>query len=253
MPREPSIAPPIESPGYRESAPIPTLREGIACAWTYRARAAGNASTLVIPDGCVDLIWKDDELFVAGPDRIATLTQVEPGQALTAVRFAAATAMGFLGMPLDEITGLRVPLRDLWGRQRCTRLFDALDTAATAPRLIRLQQALVDAGPLAPQADMAWLFASLAVGTAPPLPALARQLGLSERTLRRRCHHAFGYGPKRLERILRLQRFLAQPSRTGNLLARALAAGYQDASQLVRESRALTGLAPARLIAERQD
>lgn len=43
---------------------------------------------------------------------------------------------------------------------------------------------------------------------------IARGLALSERQLRRLCLDAFGYGPKTLERVLRLGRALDQ-ARTG--------------------------------------
>jgi transcriptional regulator GlxA family with amidase domain len=43
--------------------------------------------------------------------------------------------------------------------------------------------------------------------------ALAGDLGLSERQLRRRFHAAAGYGPKTLQRVLHFRRFLAAADR----------------------------------------
>jgi AraC-like DNA-binding protein len=75
---------------------------------------------------------------------------------------------------------------------------------------------------------------------------LAGDLGLSERQLRRRVRAGVGYGPKTLQRVLRLRRFL----RTGgeDLGRAALEAGYADQAHLTRECRRLTGLPPAVLI-----
>ena len=80
---------------------------------------------------------------------------------------------------------------------------------------------------------------------------LARQAGLSERQLHRRCVPAFGYGPKTLDRILRLQRFLALGrAEPGAGLARLAAdAGYADQAHLGRDCRALAGATPAQLLA----
>ena len=39
-----------------------------------------------------------------------------------------------------------------------------------------------------------------------PVGAIADECGLSPRQLQRRCRSAFGYGPKTLARIFRLQR-----------------------------------------------
>jgi AraC-like DNA-binding protein len=58
---------------------------------------------------------------------------------------------------------------------------------------------------------------------------------------------AFGYGPKVLARILRLQRALRSPHRTTDLARVAADAGYADQSHLSREVRALTGQSPTEL------
>ena len=74
---------------------------------------------------------------------------------------------------------------------------------------------------------------------------LAEDLGLSERQLRRRCRAAVGYGPKTLQRVLRLRRFL-QGDRA-DLGRAAFDAGYSDQAHLTRECRTLIGLSPTRL------
>jgi AraC-like DNA-binding protein len=111
-----------------------------------------------------------------------------------------------------------------------------------------LLHALCASRPLQTDQPMAWLFAQLAGADAPRTAELTRSLGISERTLRRRCQDAFGYGAKTLERILRLQRFLRIACGHATLTAAALEAGYGDAPHLVRDSRQLTGLNPRELV-----
>jgi AraC-like DNA-binding protein len=79
------------------------------------------------------------------------------------------------------------------------------------------------------------------------IPELTAALGLSERTLRRRCESAFGYGPKTLERILRFQQFLGllRRSTAPRLAELAAASGFADQAHLTREVRRLGGLTPA--------
>lgn len=79
-----------------------------------------------------------------------------------------------------------------------------------------------------------------------PIRLLAQTTGTSERTLRRRCHEHFGYGAKTLDRILRLQRFLAtcRSDVEASLSALALDTGYADQAHLTRETRELTSLSP---------
>jgi transcriptional regulator GlxA family with amidase domain len=71
---------------------------------------------------------------------------------------------------------------------------------------------------------------------------LADELGFSERQLRRRFDDAVGYGPKTLQRVLRLWRFLVASGT--DMAAAAIDAGYADQSHLTRECRILTRLAP---------
>jgi len=80
--------------------------------------------------------------------------------------------------------------------------------------------------------------------------SLARDLGVSERHLHRRCRAAVGYGPKTLDRVLRFRRFLAlAEARPGDGLALlAATAGYADQSHLNRDCGRLAGCTPATLI-----
>lgn len=91
----------------------------------------------------------------------------------------------------------------------------------------------------------------MAVATSRPVVAgLAERVGLSERQLHRRCLAAFGYGAKTLDRVLRLQRFLAlgragQATGLADLAARA---GYADQAHLGHDCRALAGATPTELL-----
>jgi AraC-like DNA-binding protein len=63
---------------------------------------------------------------------------------------------------------------------------------------------------------------------------------------------AFGYGPKTLDRVLRLQRFLAlgRAEPAAGLARLAADAGYADQAHLGHECRALAGATPGELIAQ---
>ena len=98
---------------------------------------------------------------------------------------------------------------------------------------------LVDAG-------VAWL----ARHPASRLSALVRALDVSERQLRRRFIAAVGYGPKTLQRILRLQALLHRAHHMSDASLAALAAdlGYADQAHMTREVGALTGVSPRALL-----
>ena len=80
---------------------------------------------------------------------------------------------------------------------------------------------------------------------------LARTLAISERALRRRFNDAIGYGPKKLDRIIRFRRLLGLTAlrREDGLAAAAAELGYADQAHLTREVRELSGLTPVELLA----
>jgi AraC-like DNA-binding protein len=80
---------------------------------------------------------------------------------------------------------------------------------------------------------------------------VASEVAVSERQLQRRFRELVGYGPKALQRVLRLQRLLAALERgrdqTGGLARIAAAIGYSDQAHLTRETRELAGHSPVSL------
>ncbi|MBX6751631.1 MAG: helix-turn-helix domain-containing protein [Micromonosporaceae bacterium] len=217
-----------------------------AVAWS-RAAAHEDRVARILPDGCIDLIWSQGRVMVAGPDTTARLVRTPAGVEYVAVRFAPGLAPGVLGVPAHELRDRQPDLDDVWpGRGR--RLAEIISESADRPRalaeLIRseLARAADRTDPLARQVAQ-----RLARGER--VGDVARSVGLSPRQLHRRSLDAFGYGPKTLARVLRLNRALAL-ARTGATLADVAATtGYADQAHFAREVRALTGTTAAALLA----
>ncbi|MBG0851646.1 helix-turn-helix domain-containing protein [Streptomyces spinoverrucosus] len=208
-----------------------------AVVWTNTPSAAAGAGR-VLPDGCMDLLWHDGRLLVAGPDTRAHRTDGRGG-AWAGVRFLPGTAPTFLGLPAHEVRDRRVELADLWQAARVRRLTARVNAAADpASGLEEVALALAaDADP--PDPLLMRIVTALDAGR--PVAATADELGLGARQLHRRALTAFGYGPKTLARVLRLQRALTL-ARDGTPLAEtAVAAGYADQPHLAREVRDLAG------------
>jgi len=100
---EPGISGPA---GYVEwTAPLP-LRRYVVCSWTGGLRSGGAGSPEpVLPDGCMDIIWDGERLFVAGPDTVPNPTAAE-GPFVVGVRFRPGMGPRFLGVPADELRDL---------------------------------------------------------------------------------------------------------------------------------------------------
>jgi AraC-like DNA-binding protein len=216
---------------YREIAPPSDLASVVACTWTTVARGG-----VIFPDGCVDLVWRGDGLFVAGP---ATGPAVggPVGASVFGVRFRLGVAGSALGLPASELLDAAVPLDGVWGAGVEERV--ALGGLPALLDEVRARLAPVD--PLARAAALAM--------ARPGARVDAIDLGVSERQLRRRFVDAVGYPPKTLARVLRFQRFLSLSSGGGDLARLALDAGYADQAHLTREARRLSGRTPAELLA----
>lgn len=229
---------------YREMPAPSGMHDRVACLWRFRQAGIAGAPVRVLPDGHIDLIWDGRALFVAGPDTAAAMASIDAGAVLTGLRLAPGVGAGLLGLPLHRLANQRVALAELWGA-RANRVEDAL---AEGQDPVAVLLALC-AGAV-PDPRMQRLFGFLQSDEASPVTGLAAALGFSERSLRRRCQDAFGYGAKTLDRILRLQRFLKLAPRHAGLTAAALDAGYSDAPHLARDTQQLAGLSPRALLAQ---
>jgi AraC-like DNA-binding protein len=220
--------------------------QSLLCRWDY-VQGAQATPALVLPDACVDLLWDGARLSIAGPDTHAQYARIAPGQRLQGLRFAPTVAAQWLGVPLHALADQRVDLRDL-GVPRLAMLADRM-AEREADAMGWLGDRILTAAPARADAMQA-VHARLARTQPDAIAHLARDLGITERTLLRQCNEAFGYGPKLLARILRLQRFLRLQREDATLLETALDAGYYDAAQLAGDARRLTGLTPTQLLAQ---
>ena len=237
---------------YRELAPSRDLHALVACRWVRRVpETAQDESTLVLPDGCVDLLFRGGSVLVVGPDRKAHTNPLNAGETIVGLRLRPGVAGSVLGMPARELIDGRVPIEDVLGHST-TEVVERFEEADGEEEALSLLEGLVHSRLASADLDPLVLAASRRLGfTGSRVDRLAEALGISERQLRRRFHRAVGYGPKTLDRVLRFRRFVshAPALADGELdLARAAAdLGYADQSHLTRDCVRLSGMTPARL------
>ncbi|WP_208857939.1 helix-turn-helix domain-containing protein [Streptomyces flavidovirens] len=215
-----------------------------AVVWTRTVPppASGPAAHPVLPDGCMDLLWTNGKLYVAGPDTHAHPPGETPAGAnarYDGVRFAPGAAPAFLGVPAHELRDQRVDLAELWPAAR-VRALTGLVSGAADPAAALEKAALRHAAD-APPPDPALRAIARQLAAGRTVAATADAVGLGARQLHRRSLAAFGYGPKTLARILRLQRALALVRGGMPYAEAALAAGCADQAHLSREMRDLAG------------
>lgn len=236
-----------ERPGDdRPYAEWPSAIRG-ATSWVA---SATSEPTRVLPDGCMDLLWMDGRAWVAGPDTHAALISRPAGAPIAGLRFAPGHGPRAVGVPARELRDLRVPLDQVWEAREVRRLTDALAAGDRPTEVLEAEaRRRILAGTAAARDEVLAvddLVAALRRGTS--VSELAAAAGWSARHLRRRCDDAFGYGPKLLARILRLQRSLALARRGVRFADVAARTGYSDQAHLARDVRALAGVPLGQLV-----
>jgi AraC-like DNA-binding protein len=201
-------------------------------AW-WSVTAPGEPEKRILPDGCLDIIWQDGRVFVAGPDTTAQIGRPRPGSRMFALRFGAGTGPGVLGLPASELVDRQVPLDALWPATAVRRLAEAADPLAAMVGAARRRW-------VEPDPSVLGLFQLARAGR--PVASIAVRCGVSPRQLQRRSNAAFGYGPKVLERIFRLQRAVGLARRGSPFASVSAEAGYADQAHLAREVRAMAGV-----------
>lgn len=180
---------------------------------------------------------------------------IRSGQRTVTARLRLGASHAVLGVPASEITGCIIALEDLWGDAATRRLYaqltDARDSVAVAGVLeSAIAERLAKAGERSANVQLALAAADKL--TSANVNAVALDLGVSERHLRRVFHETVGVSPKafaklrRFHHALRVARAEARPS-WANIAA---AAGYYDQAHLIADFREIAGVTPRAFLGE---
>ncbi len=200
--------------------------------------SSGGRTMLIAADGCVDLIWRDGQLFVSGPTTAPFQTDGGSGRSV-GLRLRPGLGGLLLGLPLAELRDRCVPLAGVLGPTP-TLVEDAPLTGL--PTVLDAALASADRVTLT-----VWrqLLAHADAGT--PAAQAADAIGLSERQLRREHQTLFGFSYRTSRRIRRAQRAMAALSGGRPAAEVAAGGGFADQPHLTRELKALTGRTPGQL------
>jgi AraC-like DNA-binding protein len=240
---------------YREFAPAPDLRDLVACNWVSVVQHGKfGPLTPIIPDGCCDIMLYDTDVpQVVGPDTRTRWTDLRDGLVITGLRLRPGAVRAVFGCSASLLLDQQPLLQDL--RPVSDRLLDALNFASSLERRhALLEEWLRHARQDISANDRALLAACrlLAADTELVIDAVARNLGWNARMIHRQFVAACGYGPKYLQRVLRVQaalRVAHDGSQRLRLSDIAGSAGFADQAHMTREFRALTGFTPTEYLA----
>ena len=160
-----------------------------------------------------------------------------------------------LGAPASALAGRIVPLEDLWGDGPARRLSERLADARTPVDAAAILESAIAERLVTARARDA--HAELVLDAADRLSranvnAVATDLGVSERHLRRVFHEVIGVSPNAFAKVTRFGRALraAREDARASWASIAAAAGYYDQAHLIAEFRAIAGVTPRALLGE---
>ena len=250
----PSLQPVSAPLLYFEVDPPRALSDAVLAFWGFDVREGAPPTHTLWPDAGVSITWGmyRESTIVLGAMGARTepmTVPVQPGVAFRGVRFwpdAASALCG--GDPRGSRNG-RMPLEALGAPgallSRAIRQAPSLSTAFTIFEEA-LGSSLADWRP-----DPVVRQALLLLESAPdrPILALARELGVSDRQLRRRFGDATGLSPKEYARIRRLRQTLGRVLSDDAPPWSTIAAhsGFADQPHLVNEIVRMTAYTPTLL------
>lgn len=248
----------------KEWPPIPPLAPWVRCFW---GGTAEKASTLVIPDTCVDIIYSIDHASgtvrgqFCGIDDApyhATLCPDNSLRSTFAIRFYAWTAVAFSAEPLTGLRNSAVPVEWYFPALHRALAPRLLDVRAMPARIALAESLLLET--LRPERQNTLAAESIAAllqthGTG-DTAKLAREIHISTRQLERVLAEQTGASPKTLANLIRYQCLWRDILRPGFDVRDAVAKfGFTDQSHLQHTFKRYHGMTPrqARNVAFLQD
>jgi len=215
----------------------------------------GNTSLEVIPDNAIDLVMSPDianfsVLYLPTPEKFSI--PLEGPIRYVGISFRAALADRFLnvsndvmkscapGVDTTESLNVQSIVSGVQKLKRPEQLADRLNALATT----RLEdQPSTRKSTVKINTEKALAAMQASVGRK-KMETIATRFGFSDRQFRRIMGSLFGYGPKKIQRVMRLQaslkEILTADFHTGE-------DGFYDQAHKIKEIRALTGLTPSEI------
>jgi AraC-like DNA-binding protein len=195
---------------------------------------------------------------------------IRRGQRAVTARLHLGASKKVLGVPASAVAGFVLPLEELWGGAAVQRLLDRLSGVNDAIGAIAIMEGAIterlgmatraSRSPAAkgrPTQEARDAEIPLALRAAERLvsanvSAVAVDLGVSERHLRRVFRESIGMSPKEFARLARFRRAIraAREDSRPNWATIAAETGYYDQSHLIEEFRSIAGVAPRAFLSE---
>ena len=255
---------------YRAIRPSIANAEFVDCYWLLQGTSTPDDVQRIVPDGRPELIihlansfahqrgaiWEaQPECFFVGQISGPMLLRPTGRTNTLGIRFQPHGASRLFRLPLDELSGRSVPLRDL--SPQLHRELSAVRDLHTPTMQISFVDRILQRR-FVRSTNKGWLVEAavreiIASGGTVETAALAGRLNVSLRQLQRRFKDEVGIGPKLLSRIQRFQRVFWALESSPAWVDVAVQCGYFDQAHLINDFRYFAGDAPASLLSPQTD
>lgn len=241
-------------------APTASTASAVAALFVYECASDGPLVAIPRPEAHLVVrfgspVRGDIDVHAFGSRDRAHRKLLRVGQRAVTARLHLGATEAVFGVPASEVAGRTVALDALWGSVATRRLLDRLaDSRSSMDAADVLDSAIseriVRAAPRRAPSQLTLAAADRL--TSASVNAVAVDLGVSERHLRRVFRETVGVSPKAFVKLTRFHRALraARDDERPNWAEVAVMAGYYDQAHLIAEFRAITGVTPRSFLRE---
>jgi AraC-like DNA-binding protein len=227
---------------YAEILPDKNLRPFIECYWIHSDDLSPH---IVLPDGCIDIVFNDAAGSVVGT--MTTPLIVQPSGDFVGVRFRSGKASMFFDFDASELTDQKTELQNIAGRDGSIlieKLFDVQDLS----RKIEILNANLSSWFTYKSNEKVDYVIQKIIQSQGNISInwICRSLDLSRQHLARLFQEYVGIRPKQFARVIRFQALLKNVRQTQkvNWANEAAMLGYYDQAHLITDFRQFSGTSP---------
>jgi AraC-like DNA-binding protein len=230
---------------YHQETPSKELSQYIDAYWSMENITEDTIKFPVVPDGCIDIVWENGQIFLVGIMEIAMLVPIAPKDRYIGIRFRPGVIASLLYKDISQFNDQMIPLEEVAPTltqdlqaildneqvvfEELDQLFVVLfDRITVEQRVLEMMEQIRESG-----------------GNA-SMQVLSDSSELSIKQLERLFVKHVGVTPKRFARIIRFSYTHKDLSQEGivNLCSKVLERGYYDQAHFNREYKRLTGYTP---------
>jgi AraC-like DNA-binding protein len=225
--------------------PSPKLSTIIDAYWSIKNVSDITVNIPIVPDGCMDIIYKNDKLVLVGAMDEAVVVPVHPQDYSFGIRFKPAMLSALLGVSGHEFTNKILPLQEV-----SSHLYDQLNFKAESQtqKVQRLNAIFEEAF----QAILPNTTVNQAVNRIVTckgdiaIDTVANALHVSNRQLQRLFLTHVGVSPKKFATIIRFFYMFKTLIKTGtnDLAQKAYELGYCDQAHFNKEFKKFSNFTP---------